>query len=90
MKRVFLKIASLFYGAAIKLRHLLFDINILHSERFDIPIICVGNITVGEDVLIAPNAYVNVNVPSHSIVMGNPAVIHSRENATEGYINRSI
>lgn len=47
MKRVFLKIASLFYGAAIKLRHLLFDINILHSERFDIPIICVGNITVG-------------------------------------------
>ncbi|MBP3550371.1 MAG: tetraacyldisaccharide 4'-kinase [Alistipes sp.] len=47
MKRVFLKIASLLYGAAIKLRHLLFDINILHSERFDIPIICVGNITVG-------------------------------------------
>ncbi len=47
MKKVFLKIASLFYGAAIKLRHLLFDINILHSERFDIPIICVGNITVG-------------------------------------------
>lgn len=47
MKKVFLKIASLFYGAAIKLRHLLFDANILHSERFDIPIICVGNITVG-------------------------------------------
>ncbi len=47
MKSLFLKIASLFYGAAIKLRHLLFDINILHSEKFDIPIICVGNITVG-------------------------------------------
>ena len=47
MKKVFLKIASLFYGAAIKLRHLLFDVNILHSESFDIPIICVGNITVG-------------------------------------------
>ncbi|MBO7220878.1 MAG: tetraacyldisaccharide 4'-kinase [Alistipes sp.] len=47
MKAVFLKIASLFYGVAIKLRHLLFDMNILHSERFDIPIICVGNITVG-------------------------------------------
>ena len=42
-----LKIASLFYGAVIKLRHLLFDANILHSEKFDIPIICVGNITVG-------------------------------------------
>ena len=47
MKSFFLKIASLFYGAAIKLRHLLFDTNILHSEKFDIPIICVGNITVG-------------------------------------------
>lgn len=47
MKGFFLKIASLCYGAAIKLRHLLFDMNILHSERFDIPIICVGNITVG-------------------------------------------
>lgn len=47
MKGVFLKIASLIYGAAIKLRHLLFDTNVLHSESFDIPIICVGNITVG-------------------------------------------
>lgn len=47
MKKVLLKIASLFYGAAIKLRHMLFDANILHSEHFDIPIICVGNITVG-------------------------------------------
>ena len=47
MNGFMLKIASLFYGAAIKLRHLLFDMNILHSEKFDIPIICVGNITVG-------------------------------------------
>ena len=47
MKDLLLKIASLFYGAAIKLRHLMFDINILHSEKFEIPIICVGNITVG-------------------------------------------
>lgn len=47
MKRFFLKIASLFYGAVIKLRHLMFDADILHSEKFDIPILCVGNITVG-------------------------------------------
>lgn len=52
--------------------------------------VIVGNITVGDDVLIAPNAYVNVDVPAHSVVMGNPAVIHARENATEGYINRRI
>ncbi len=47
----------------------------------------VGNIEIGDDVLIAPNSYVNVNVPSHSIVIGNPATIHHRDNATEGYVN---
>jgi len=47
MRDVLLKIAAFFYGAAIKLRHLLFDLNIIRSEKFDIPIICVGNITVG-------------------------------------------
>lgn len=52
--------------------------------------VIVGNITIGDDVMIAPNAYVNMDVPSHSIVLGNPAVVHVRENATEGYINRRI
>jgi serine O-acetyltransferase len=32
----------------------------------------VGKIVIGDDVLIAPNSYVNCNVPSHSIVIGNP------------------
>ena len=47
MKEFLLKIASLLYGMAIKLRHFCFDTGILHSESFDIPIICVGNITAG-------------------------------------------
>lgn len=48
MKDFILKIMSFFYGVAIRLRHWLFDMKIIHSERFnDIPIICVGNITVG-------------------------------------------
>ena len=47
----------------------------------------VGNILIGDDVLIAPNSYVNINVPDHSIVIGNPAVVHYKDNATEGYIN---
>ena len=47
----------------------------------------VGKITVGDDVLIAPNAYVNCDVPSHSIVIGNPCKISHRENATEDYVN---
>ena len=48
MKELILKIMSFFYGVAIKLRHWLFDAKIINSEKFnDIPIICVGNITVG-------------------------------------------
>lgn len=47
MKQLLLKIASLLYGAGIRIRHILFDIGILHSQEFDIPVICVGNITVG-------------------------------------------
>ncbi len=50
----------------------------------------VGKITIGDDVLIAPNRYVNCDVPSHSIVFGNPCIIKHRENATEGYINRRV
>lgn len=51
--------------------------------------VIVGKIKIGDDVLIAPNAYVNMDVPSHSIVIGNPAVIHPSENATKDYINRT-
>lgn len=46
----------------------------------------VGNIRIGDDVLIAPNTFVNFDVPSHSVVIGNPASIHHRDNATEGHI----
>lgn len=46
----------------------------------------VGKITIGDDVLIAPNTFVNFDVPDHSIVVGNPASIHHRDNATAGHI----
>lgn len=46
----------------------------------------VGGITIGDDVLIAPNTFVNFDVPSHSVVIGNPATIHPREHATEGHL----
>jgi len=52
--------------------------------------VIVGNITIGTDVLIAPLSYVNFDVPDHSIVIGNPAKIIHRENATEGYINDTV
>ena len=46
-----------------------------------------GKIKIGNDVLIAPNAYVNFDVPDHSVVVGNPGKVYHRENATEGYID---
>ena len=50
----------------------------------------VGNIHIGNDVLIAPNSYVNFDVPNHSIAIGNPAKLVHRDNATEGYINNRV
>ena len=50
----------------------------------------VGKIVIGDDVLIAPNAYVNFDVPSHSIVLGNPGRIISKQNATESYIGNKV
>lgn len=46
----------------------------------------VGKIVIGNDVLIAPNTFVNCDVPSHSIVIGNPCIIKHRDNATEYYL----
>lgn len=50
----------------------------------------VGGITVGDDVLIAPNTYVNCDIPAHSVVFGNPCIIKQHENATDGYINNTV
>ena len=52
--------------------------------------VIVGNVTIGEDVLIAPLTFVNFDVPPHSVVIGNPAKIISKENATEDYICNKV
>lgn len=49
--------------------------------------VVVGGIKIGSNVLIAPNSFVNMDIPSNSIVVGNPAKIVAKENPTEGYIN---
>lgn len=38
---------SLVYGLVIKIRNILFDLHVLKSQEFQIPVISVGNITVG-------------------------------------------
>lgn len=48
----------------------------------------VGNITIGDDVLIAPNSFVNFDIPSHSVVVGNKII--PKKNATQGYIDNKV
>ena len=38
---------SWLYGIGVRLRNQLFDIGMLKSRSFDVPVISVGNITVG-------------------------------------------
>lgn len=49
--------------------------------------VIVGNVSVGSDVLIAPNSFVNFDVPDHTVVVGNPGVIRPRDHASECYVN---
>lgn len=44
-----------------------------------------GNVKIGSDVMIAPGAYVNFDVPDHSVVIGNPGVIHKKVGAADDY-----
>ena len=48
--------------------------------------IVVGKINIGDNVMIAPGAFVNFDVPNNSIVVGNPGKIIPNENACEKYI----
>lgn len=50
----------------------------------------VGNITVGNDVVFAPNSFCNEDVPDHSIVIGNPCQIIHKENATRDYVHHCV
>ena len=50
----------------------------------------LGGINIGDDVMIAPNTFVDRDVPSHCIVLGNPCKIIPRENATGQYINYRV
>lgn len=38
---------SVLYGIGVRVRNLLFDRGLLRQERFPLPIICIGNLTVG-------------------------------------------
>jgi serine O-acetyltransferase len=48
--------------------------------------IIVGKVLIGHDALIAPGAYVNFDVPSMAIVLGNPGKVVSMSGSI-GYVN---
>ncbi|MBE8714123.1 serine O-acetyltransferase [Sphingobacterium hungaricum] len=52
--------------------------------------VIVGGIFVGNNVLIAGNAFVNFDVPDNSIVLGNPAQIIRKDSPTIEYIGWRI
>lgn len=49
-------------------------------------VVIVGGITISDNVLIAANSYVNFDIPSNSIVIGNPGKIIPSEHAIDSYI----
>lgn len=52
--------------------------------------VIVGNIHIGNNVLIAPNTFVNKSIPNNSLVIGSPAKIIKKDNPIEGYINNIL
>ncbi|MCX8522347.1 serine acetyltransferase [Chryseobacterium formosus] len=52
--------------------------------------VIAGGITIGDNVIIAPNTYLSEDVPSNSLVIGNPCRIFNIANATEDYINNKV
>lgn len=42
---------------------------------FGVNVICIGNITIGDNAIIAAGAVVVKDVPANAIVAGNPAKI---------------
>ncbi|HEY4379982.1 MAG TPA: hypothetical protein VGN01_06515 [Acidobacteriaceae bacterium] len=51
--------------------------------------IIVGKVTIGHDALIAPGAFVNFDVPSMAVVLGNPGKVVS-DSGSVGYVNRIL
>lgn len=51
--------------------------------------IIVGKVTIGDEALIGPGAYVNFDVPSRAVVLGNPGAVVSHS-GSDGYIHRTL
>lgn len=52
--------------------------------------VVVGDIEIGDDVLISPNTFVYHSIPSHSTVRGNPSVVKPKLGATDKVITNRV
>ena len=50
----------------------------------------VGNIKIGDDVMIAANTFVNFDVPDGSLVIGSPGIVHKGNKTLKEYTVNSI
>lgn len=48
--------------------------------------VVIGNITIGDNCIIAPNAFVNCDMPEDTIAIGNPGTFHHRTKASKSLI----
>lgn len=67
------------YGLGVRLRHYLFDSGLLRTEKFDIPVVCIGNITVGG----------TGKTPMAEMVIGYMALRHNVALLSRGYGRRT-
>lgn len=79
MLKIFSAPAAVLYKAGVILRHRLFDWGVLKSEKFDIPIICIGNITVGG----------TGKTPMAEMVIGYMTQMHNVALLSRGYGRRT-
>lgn len=87
------RIASWFYGAVIATRHRLYDWGVKKSYSFDIPVVCIGNITVGgtgktptaEFLLSSLNASYNIAILSRGY--GRRTKGYREVQATDSYLD---
>ncbi|CAM1350583.1 serine acetyltransferase [Tenacibaculum crassostreae] len=48
--------------------------------------VIIGRVKIGDNVLVAPNAFVNIDIPDGAIALGNPCQIIPKHKASEKYI----
>lgn len=52
--------------------------------------VVIGNVNIGDDALIAPNAFVNIDVPNGCIALGNPCKIIEKQDSSAGHMRNSL